>query len=76
MCKHHILSAIKAFFCGKCKEKFELPKSEIEVPMPPCKPPKNQVEELAYLLAEQDGFRGEALSYWVEAEKRLNAPER
>ena len=51
------------------------PKSTIDVEMPPVWPLLNQyqklVEELAYLLAERDGFQQEALHYWVEAEAQI-----
>jgi hypothetical protein len=58
------------------KELCDLPKSTIQVPMPIVKPLKNEVEELAYYLAETDGFKSDALSYWNEAEKRVNASKR
>jgi len=59
--------------------------STIDVPMPPCKPTRKdcycrtdlqevkykKIEELAYYLAESDGFRDEPLSYWVKAEQQV-----
>ena len=67
----------------KCKCRANLPKSNLNIPMPECKPTKNYVymdleslkykkmEEVAYYLAEKDGFRDTPLSYWLEAEKQV-----
>lgn len=58
------------------KGHYCLPETENTTPMPPVWPPSNQyqklIEELAYNLAEKDGFQKEALHYWVEAEKQIN----
>jgi hypothetical protein len=31
------------------------------------------IEQAAYLLAESDGFRGDPVAYWIDAEKQLAA---
>ncbi len=53
------------------------PESNVDVPMPPTKPPSNQrqsmIEQEAYLLAHQDGCRREPIEYWVLAEQRIDA---
>lgn len=76
---------IKALFRPKeiSNPFLTFPKSTVEVPMPPVKPTKKdcqcrddlqevkykKMEELAYFLAEADGFRKEPLSYWLQAEE-------
>ena len=69
--------------CSNEAGRFLIPKSEVKVPMPPVQPTKNvcrmdlqavkykRMEELAYYLAEADGFRGDPLSYWLKAEKQV-----
>jgi hypothetical protein len=32
-----------------------------------------RIEQAAYFLAESDGFQGDPVSYWIEAEKQLAA---
>ncbi|MCF7838548.1 MAG: DUF2934 domain-containing protein [Candidatus Marinimicrobia bacterium] len=32
-----------------------------------------QIQQAAYFLAEKNGFRGDPLQYWTEAEQRINA---
>ena len=31
------------------------------------------IEQAAYFLAEGDGFRGDPVGYWIEAEKQVDA---
>lgn len=45
---------------------------------PPAKPVMNaerakMIEVAAYLLAEKSGFRGDARSFWLQAEKEVDA---
>lgn len=32
-----------------------------------------RIEQAAYFLAESEGFQGDPVSYWIEAEKQLAA---